>query len=618
MLYPNKVMVTRAPLGIGYIASHLKRAGHKFRLFDTTFIRCGDCPGDDALREKNLQVVNPDFDELGLVEKEVDVFAEFLKEIADFKPDIIGMSTVDPNHNFGMEMLNYCKKHYPDIPVIVGGPVTTLVPEEVYPEESIDIIGRGECEEAIVELCNRLDNGSWEDIYDIPNLDVKDKDYKTNGIIHKNPCTLPNVEFGLAPDLEIYDPRHFLRPLGGKMYSMATVIWTRGCIFRCSYCANETFYKAANATPKEYYRMKNPKMLVEELAAFKEKFNLNFFMFVDDIWPLHRPDITSEFCELYKKLVNVPFSINLQCQLVKEECFAMAVDAGLRNICLGVESGSYRVRKEVLKRIYKDEDVLRVLRFAKKYKIRHSTFNIIGLPFENREDIMQTISLNRRANPSSATVTFFHPYRGAPMRKQCIELGYIDENEQKHEDVYRSESQIRLPQITQKELSGLMASFQLYMKLPEKYFKLIEMQEDQSTFEAQLIREKILVPEFKKIMADDPQWDFTHPTKWWSVTREGDVSVSQELYPGYNADDITTETGRLLPGTQPGDAGFFPMTKDKKLAKQQGEAMIEDVLIELYKDKSGSEVGGCGSACNSTPPEEDAERSDGVGLKVLR
>jgi len=187
---------------------------------------------------------------------------------------------------------------------------------------------------------------------------------------------------GLPPDLAIYDPRHFVRPLGGKMYTMATVIWTRGCIFHCSYCANESFYKSAEATPRSYYRIKDPALLVAELAEFKDKFDLNFLMFVDDIWPLHQPDLINKFCELYKKQVNLPFSVNLQCRLVKEECFAAAVDAGLRNVCLGVESGSARIRKDVLKRTYKDEDVLRVMAMVKRHKIRYSTFNIIGLPFE--------------------------------------------------------------------------------------------------------------------------------------------------------------------------------------------------------------------------------------------
>jgi radical SAM superfamily enzyme YgiQ (UPF0313 family) len=173
MIYPNKVMVIRAPLGIGYLSAYLKEAGHEFKLFDTTFVRCGDVPSDDALREKNLQVVNPDFEKLGLVEKEIDVFKSLEDEIKSFKPDIICISTVDPNHIFGMELLRHCKKLVPDLPTICGGPLSTLVPEDMIVEDCIDIVGRGETEEELVELVNRYEKygrDGWDKLYTVNNF----------------------------------------------------------------------------------------------------------------------------------------------------------------------------------------------------------------------------------------------------------------------------------------------------------------------------------------------------------------------------------------------------------------------------------------------------------------
>ncbi|MAH43828.1 hypothetical protein CL614_08990 [archaeon] len=568
MIYPNKVMVTRAPLGIGYLAAFLKNAGHNFKLFDTTFIRCGDIPSDDALREKNLQVTNPDFEKLGLVERDIDVFEELEKEVESFKPDIIGISTVDPNHMFGMQLLGHCKKKYPDIPTICGGPLSTLVPDDIIIEDCVDIVGRGEAEEKLLELVNIFEEHGikgWENLHNVENFWVKDKDYKENGIVHKNRVTLPNISKGLPPDLSIFDPRHFLRPLGGRMYNMATVIWTRGCVFRCSYCANETFYKAAKVSAKQYYRLKETALLVEELAEFKEKFNLNFLMFVDDIFPLHEPEMMEEFCELYKEKVGLPFSVNLQPRLVREDTFAMAVDAGMRNICCGVESGSDRVRRKILKRNYRDEHVEKVFEMAHRHKIRCSSFNILGLPDENREDIFETIKLNKKINPTSATVTFFHPYRGAPLRPLCVERGYIPQDQGKHEDVYRSDSQLEMPQITQQELKNIMSSFQLYMKLPEKYNRLIEMQEDPTTFEAEMIREKILLPEFKKIQDAESQWDFRKKEEWWYSDDLGNEEINPKI---------------KLPATKPGDAGFFPLhetSKDSKITTAK-----EDFKKEMY------------------------------------
>ena len=201
---------------------------------------------------------------------------------------------------------------------------------------------------------------------------------------------------------------------------------------------------------------------------------------------------------------------------------------------------------------------------AHKYKIRCSSFNIIGLPDEEREDILQTIFLNRKLNPTSATVTFFHPYRGAPLRPECIERGLIPENHGKHEDVYRSESQLVMSQITKQELKNLMQSFQLYMKLPEKYHDLIKMQEDTSKFASKLIREKILLPEFKKIQDEESRWDFRKSEEWWTSEIDGRQEVNAKV---------------KLPATKPGDAGYFPLHDNKKVIKD-GES--DFIKRELY------------------------------------
>jgi radical SAM superfamily enzyme YgiQ (UPF0313 family) len=180
-----------------------------------------------------------------------------------------------------------CKRVFPDIPTIVGGALATLVPEDIIQDDDIDMLGVGECEDVLADVCTAIESNCWEDLYKLPNTWVKDKNYQYNKVIHKGTIKLPDISRGVAPDMSIFDPRHFLRPLGGKMYNMATVVWTRGCVFRCSYCANQTQMKISNTTSKKYYRKKDVVPLVNELKKFKDELNLNFIMFVDDIWPMH-------------------------------------------------------------------------------------------------------------------------------------------------------------------------------------------------------------------------------------------------------------------------------------------------------------------------------------------
>lgn len=509
MIYPNQVTVVRVPLGLGYLASYLRQSGHEMELFDTTFIKQSKALGDDELRQSLFQVVNPK--ELNYNIQNLDLFKTLENKIDEFKPDILGLTVVDPNYQLGLNILRFCKKMWPQLPTVVGGPLTTFIPEDIIKEDCVEALGRGECETAFVEFCDKLEQGGWENTFGVKNFWIKDL---KEGKIYKNKTGLFNLNKCLSPSMDIYDDRHFIRPLGGRMYRMATVIWTRGCLFDCSYCANRSLYSEVSKKSSEYYRIADVADMVENLKSIKEKYNLDFMMFVDDIWPMHKLELVREFCKLYKEYVDLPFSINVNCKIVREEAFELAVDAGLRNICVGVESGSIRIREKILNRFYTNEELQKVFDLAHKNKIRVSSFNMIGLPEETREDVMETIRLNRKLNPDSATVTIFHPYHGCSLRERCIKDGYISDNDP-FEDIYRLESQLNMPQISKKDLRGLMNSFQFYFKLPEEMYGLIRKQEHRDTKEARDIREKIILPAFQKVQQESTSWNFTKRDKWW-------------------------------------------------------------------------------------------------------
>jgi radical SAM superfamily enzyme YgiQ (UPF0313 family) len=298
-----------------------------------------------------------------------------------------------------------------------------------------------------------------------------------------------------------------MRPLGGKMYRMGIFSMTRGCVFRCQYCTNSAQVRIYNNKGK-FYRIKKPDLLVNEIASYAEKYNLNYIFFTDDLFPLHKAEIMNDFCKLYKEHVGLPFNVSLHPDLVKEELFAKIVDAGCSNICVGLESGSPKVRKELLKRSYKNDQIVQVFNLARKYKIRSSSFNMIGIPYENRKNIFETIELNRKAMPTTTTLTFFHPYRGSELRNMCIKERLFDPSKEKeYENVYRVESCLKLPQISSKSLLGLFKTFQLYVKLPKCFYGLIWIAEGDS-FLANIIF-GLLKQLYYRITDKESKWDFT-------------------------------------------------------------------------------------------------------------
>lgn len=499
-LYPNKIMVTRLPLGITYLSAYLKNAGHQTKVFDTTFIKCGNFMNDEELRASSLQVRNPDLKAYGLLEKDADVSTEFKRQVDLFKPDLIAMSAVDPNYEFGLQLLKDLKVDHKGIKTIVGGATATFAPDEVILHDCVDMVGIGECEDAIVELCDKLEAG--DDICHIENIWVKE-----GSKIHTNKARgLKDVNDILLPDWDIFDQRHILRPLGGKMYRMGLFYMSRGCLFRCKYCANfalHDMYKDSTL-----YRIKKPQLLVDEIKLYKEKYDLNFVFFIDDLFPLHKKDILDTFCSIYKKEIQLPFTVNLHPELIAEESFAKLVDAGCRNICVGLESGNDNIRRSVLGRAYKNEQVINVFKLAKKYKIRSSSFNMIGIPQETRKNIFETIKLNRQAMPTTTTLTFAHPYRGTELRKVCIKEGFYDlAREKEYENLYRMESQLSLPEISNRELRGLFKTFQLYIRFPKIFYILIKIAEGDLFFSKFVFNR--LKTMFYWVTKKDAYWDFS-------------------------------------------------------------------------------------------------------------
>lgn len=501
LIYPNKTMTTRMSLGVGYLISYLKGAGHQVDVFDTTFMKCGRGVSDDQLRASSLQVRNPDFSEYNIIEQEVDVIGELFKKIEKFVPDVVGISAVDPNYHFGLELARAIKKDYKNIFVLFGGPTVTFSPEEVIAEDCVDAICVGEGEEAVTELCGNIAEG--KDILNVGNIWIKH-----NGKIYRNDVRpLIDLDFLLQPDWSLFDERHLIRPLGGKMYRMGIFSLTRGCLFRCTYCANfalSNIYKNKGSL----YRIKRSDLAVKEIAEYKEKYNLNFAFFVDDIFPLHKEDVLDEFCRLYKKNVKIPFNVSLHAELVREKQFAKLVDAGCRNICVGLESGNPKIREEVFERRCSNEHIINVFKLAHKYKVRSSSFNIIGIPHETRKNIFETIELNRKASPTTTTLTFLHPYRGTKVRDLCVQEHIFDISKEKEfEDGYRTDSCLNLKDISRKELNGIFKTFQMYLKLPKIFYPLIGLAENNSVFSRRIYG--LLKKIFYFITKKEAVWDFT-------------------------------------------------------------------------------------------------------------
>ncbi len=453
----NTMLDTLVTAGIGILAACLRDNDVDVKLFDTTFYRTADITGDEA-RAAALQVKKTDFKDLGIEPEAEDVFDAIRRVTAEYKPDLIGLSSIEVTQPLGFKLLEAIQDS--GVPTIVGGPYATFAPEIVIKHPAVDMVCVGEGETPLTELCRKM--RASENINGIANLWVKDK---TAGKLYKNPVRPPISLDGLPDqDWSIYDERRFWKPMGGKISVTGTFEMNRGCPYTCTFCINSGFDKLYGEHGG-YYREQDVDRLVDEMAQKKEQFNLVYVYLVAESFLTTTKARILRFGELFNEKVGLPFWVEARPESITPDKVGMLKDAGCEGISVGVESGNFDLRKNVLGREIKDETIVRAFDLLRDSDIRVSANNIVGFPYETREMIFDTIRLDRRLDPDGVMVSYFSPYKGCSLREVCELEGYV-QDEQIAMD-YRLGPSMDMPQMSADALRGLHRTFPLYVKFPE-------------------------------------------------------------------------------------------------------------------------------------------------------
>ncbi len=273
-------------------------------------------------------------------------------------------------------------------------------------------------------------------------------------------------------DFDGFDDYNFYRPLAGKIYRMANVDISRGCVFQCAYCINHTLQEMYKGLGK-YHRNQSIGKAIQNLVHVKERYNIEMMRFWDEDFAAIKLDYLKEFAENYKKAVNLPFLVYAGVNSLNEERVKTLKDMGCVSIGIGIESGNENIRRDILNKRMSNEKIMKVYKLVKAYDIRVSAYNIIGLPFETRENIFETIELNRRCKPATSSVTFLEPYPKTAIYSICVENGFIEPG---YIPTYGFlNPHIKEKFISHRELKGLRKTFTLYTRVPRLLFPLVKI-----------------------------------------------------------------------------------------------------------------------------------------------
>jgi radical SAM superfamily enzyme YgiQ (UPF0313 family) len=107
---------------------------------------------------------------------------------------------------------------------------------------------------------------------------------------------------------------------------------------------------------------------------------------------------------------------------------------------MGVEAGNPDIRRRVLRRNISNHQLIEVFQIAKDFGLKPQSFNMIGLPGETFENMLETIQLNAAIKPYIVWLSTFIPYPGTELYRECRKHHMIDEAKWDQVHSYRGDS----------------------------------------------------------------------------------------------------------------------------------------------------------------------------------
>jgi len=363
------------PLGTLYAASYMREQGYQVACFDTMF---SEKP-DEVI--PHLEHLRPDF---------------FV--IYDDGFNYLTKMCLTNMREAAFRMSRLAKER--GCTIIISSSDSTDHYEQ-YIQEGADFIIMGEAELTLLELITALKAGT-DNLRSIPGLVFKRGDEIVKTVkrnVLKDLDSLPLPAWDLL-DINPYR-QSWLKHAGYFSLNMAT---TRGCPFKCNWCAKPIYGNR--------YNTRSPQNVIQELKLLKERFDFDHIWFCDDIFGL-KPGWVHEFADLTEQ-ENIHFKFKIQCRadlLLQENYVRDLARAGCDNVWIGAESGSQKILDAMDKGIT-IEQIHTATGLLKKNGIKPSFFIQFGYPGEVREDIKKTIRMINELLPYEIGISVSYPLPG--------------------------------------------------------------------------------------------------------------------------------------------------------------------------------------------------------------
>jgi radical SAM superfamily enzyme YgiQ (UPF0313 family) len=280
------------------------------------------------------------------------------------------------------------------IPIVVNGSDSADRAAD-YLAHGFEFVIAGELEETLLELCQRGPARARG----IAGLWWRDPGGEVRCGAPRRP--VPDLSAVPGPAWDLVDISAYRRAwLSAHGHFSLNLVSSRGCPFRCNWCAKPIYGGT--------YRYHPPEQIAHEMLRLKRECNPGLIWFADDIFALSGK-WTAEFADAVEKLgAQVPFKMQSRCDLMTRDTVGDLRRAGCAEVWMGAESGSQRILDAMEKDILVSE--VRAARENLRARgIRACLFLQFGYPGETWSDIRKTISMVRAVRPDDVGISVSYP-----------------------------------------------------------------------------------------------------------------------------------------------------------------------------------------------------------------
>ncbi len=423
------------PIGLLYIASALRTDQHECNIFDLNFI--------------------PDF-EIPLREK-----------IQNFKPDVIGLSlrnidnTAFPHFQFFLphyqKITHICRSASPITTLVVGGAGFSLFPNELLYLLDVDygIVGEGENEFRL--LLKALQN----------NTPLKEK-----LLLHR--AEEVNMDT-LFPAWDLVDTATYFRD-GGSL----NIQTKRGCRYKCTYCTYPLLEGQA-------VRERDPVKVVDEMQYSYNKYGVDYFFFVDNVFNYPETHSIAICNELLKRNLKVNWTAYITPRITPtyrrmggsaKELYRIYKEAGCEAVDFGTDAMNQHGLNVMAKGFLVD-DIKECSAACKAHNIKFNHSLIFGAPGETIATTEETISNIIATEPTAVIAAIgVRLYPNTPIANKLIKQGWIKAEDITLEPVFYVEETLqtylltRLKEISQQYNNWVVPGLHIKMNYPHIFQQL--------------------------------------------------------------------------------------------------------------------------------------------------